>query len=45
MADPPDSGTLAEGASTALEGGAYDLIRQRLSDQAKVLRERLGKLD
>ena len=37
MAEPPESGTPAEGASTALEGGAYDLIKQRLSDQAKVL--------
>ncbi|MBC8325209.1 MAG: DNA repair ATPase [Verrucomicrobia subdivision 3 bacterium] len=48
MAEPPDSGdsgTPAEGASTALEGGAYDLIKQRLTDQAKVLRERLGTLD
>ncbi|SVD90475.1 uncharacterized protein METZ01_LOCUS443329, partial [marine metagenome] len=44
MAEPPDSGTPEEGASTALEGGAYDLIKQRLSDQAKVLRERLGGL-
>ena len=45
MAEPPESGTPAEGATTALEGGAYDLIRQRLSDQSKVLRERLGVLD
>ena len=45
MAEPPESGTPVEGASTALEGGAYDLIKQRLSDQAKVLRERLGVLD
>ena len=45
MAEPPDSGPPAEGASTALEGGAYDLIRKRLSDQGKVLRERLGVLD
>jgi hypothetical protein len=45
MAEPPDSGTPAEGATTALEGGAYDLIRQRMADQGKVLRERLGVLD
>ncbi len=45
MADPTDSGTPAEGASTALEGGSYEYIRQRLSEQGKVLRERLGVLD
>ena len=45
MAEPPDSGTPEKGASTALEGGAYDLIKQRLTDQGKVLRERLGVLD
>ena len=45
MAEPPESGTPAEGAQDALEGGAYDHIRRALSDQAKVLRERLGVLD
>ena len=45
MAEPPDSEPPAEGATTAVEGGAYDLIRQRMTDQGKVLRERLGVLD
>ncbi|SVB46364.1 uncharacterized protein METZ01_LOCUS199218, partial [marine metagenome] len=44
MAEPPDSGTPAKGAPDALEGGAYDLIKQRLSEQAKVLREALDVL-
>ena len=44
MAEPPDSGTPAEGAPTALEGGAYDLIKQRLNDQGAILREKLGQL-
>ena len=45
MAEPTDSGTPAESAPDVLEGGAYDHIRRALSDQAKVLRERLGVLD
>ena len=45
MAEPPESGTQAEGAQDALKGGAYDHIRRALSDQAKVLRECLGVLD
>ena len=45
MAEPPDSGNTGEGASTALEGGAYDLIKQRLNDQGATLREKLGQLD
>ena len=45
MAEPPDSGNTGEGAPTALEGGAYDLIKQRLNDQGATLREELGKLD
>ena len=44
MAEPPDSETPVESA-TALEGGAYDLIKQRLSDQGSQLREKLGALD
>ena len=45
MAEPPDSGNPAEGAPAALEGGAYDLIKQRLSDQGGTLRAKLGQLD
>ena len=45
MAEPPDSGNTGEGAPTALEGGAYDLIKQRLNDHGATLREELGKLD
>ena len=45
MAESPDSGTPAEGAPAALEGGAYDLIKQRLSDQGGQLRAKLGALD
>ena len=45
MAEPPDSGNTGEGAPTALEGGAYDLIKQRLNDQGATLREELGNLD
>ena len=44
MAEPPDSGNTGEGAPTALEGGAYDLIKQRLNDQGATLREELGLL-
>ncbi|MBR90871.1 MAG: AAA family ATPase, partial [Verrucomicrobiales bacterium] len=45
MAESPDSGIPAEGAPAALEGGAYDLIKQRLSDQGGQLRAKLGALD
>ena len=45
MAESPDSGKPAEGATSALEGGAYDLIKKRLSDQGSQLREKLGALD
>tara|TARA_B100001123_G_scaffold255853_1_gene285366 strand:+ start:1954 stop:7458 length:5505 start_codon:yes stop_codon:yes gene_type:complete len=45
MADPTDSGTVPEGAPAALEGGAYDLIKQRLNDQGAQLRAKLGNLD
>jgi len=46
MAEPADSGTPAEGAATdALEGGAYEAIRQRLQREGDKLREQLGKLD
>ncbi|HCU86239.1 MAG TPA: AAA family ATPase, partial [Verrucomicrobiales bacterium] len=45
MAEPPDSGNPAEGAPAALEGGAYDLIKQRLNDQGGTLRAKLGQLD
>ena len=45
MAEPPDSGTPTESASTALESGAYDLITKSLAEQAKVLRERQGVLN
>ena len=44
MAEPPDSGTPAEGAQDALEGGAYDAIRQRLTRAGDKLREKLGAL-
>ena len=33
MAEPADSGTPVEGAPDALEGGAYEAIRQRLLEQ------------
>ena len=46
MAEPPDSGTAAEGAApAALEGGAYDLIKQRLNDHGGKLKAKLGDLD
>jgi len=45
MAEEPDSGTQVEGAPEALEGGAYDLIKQRLNEQGGQLREKLGELD
>jgi len=45
MAEPTDSGIPAEGAPAALEGGAYDLIKQRLNDHGGRLRAEKNSLD
>ena len=45
MAETTPEQPQTEGQETALEGGDYEIIRQRLLKQGEVLRERMDRLD
>ena len=45
MAETATEQSQTEGQETALEGGDYEIIRQRLLKQGEVLRERMDRLD
>ena len=45
MAETAPEQSQTEGQETALEGGDYEIIRQRLLKQGEVLRERMDRLD